>query len=89
MGTLILPTAIWPLVTALTCPKCHGHSEAGDLFPTKALDFPSEQLLSLAVRLAWRGALPLGGIGRRGINPPSQGQRSIIQREMVSGEMCE
>lgn len=89
MRTPMLPTAIWPLVIALTLPKCHRHSEACDLFPTKALDFPSEQLLSLAARLAWRGALPLGGIGRRGINPPSQGQRSIIQREMVSGEMCE
>lgn len=89
MGTLMLPTAIWPLVTALTRPKCHRHSEAWDLFPTKALDFPGEQLLSLAARLVWRGALPPGGIGRRGINPPSQGQRSIIQREMASGEMCE
>lgn len=86
---LLLTSATWPLVTALTCPKCHGHSEAGDLFPTKALDFSGEQLLSLAARLMWRAALPLGGIGRRGINPPSQGQRSIIQREMVSGEMCE
>lgn len=62
MGTLMLPTAIWPLVTALTRPKCHRHSEAWDLFPTKALDFPGEQLLSLAARLVWRGALPPGGI---------------------------
>lgn len=89
MGTLLLPTAIWPLVTVLTGPKCHRHSEAWDLFPTKALDLPGEQLLSLTARLVWRGALTLGGIGRRGINPPSQGQRLIIQREMVSGEMCE
>lgn len=64
-------------------------SEAWDLFPAEALGFPGERLSSLAARLAQRGALPPGGIGRRGINPPSQGQRSIIQREMASGETCE
>lgn len=30
LGTLVLPTVIWPLVTALTCPECHRHSEAWD-----------------------------------------------------------
>lgn len=72
-GNPALSTAVCPSATALTHPTCHGCFGAWDLFPTEALDFPSEQLLSLCtVRLVWRGALPLGGIGRR-INPPSQG----------------
>lgn len=67
---LLLLCGLWQ---QLWCPPSVTDTlESGIYFPPRHSASPA-WLSSLEAKLAWSGALLLGGIVRRGIHPPSQG----------------